>query len=165
MLRHNFSMMKTRASSRNLLKDDETTLLVAALEHSWTWYDSRINRGLQVINYYLVAIAVLATAYVSAFNAKLYAVAVVIGLSGAMITLVSFAVGFRQRRMATLGEAALTEVQARIADRLSIEAFRMTGRWPGLGRPLGSPGAALPLVAFALAGLLNITAVFYAVIR
>ena len=118
-----------------------------------------------MINYYLVAIAVLATAYVSALNAKLYAVAVAIGLSGAVITFVSFAVGFRQRRMATLGEAALAEVQNRLADRLRIEELRMTGRWPGLGRPLGSPGAALPLAAFALAGLLNIAAVFYAVIR
>jgi hypothetical protein len=157
--------MTDRGSSRHSSKDDDTALLIAALEHSWAWYDSRINRGLQVINYYLVAIAVLATAYVSALNAKLYAVAVAIGLSGAVITFVSFAVGFRQRRMATLGEAALAEVQNRLADRLRIEELRMTGRWPGLGKPLGSPGAALPLAAFALAGLLNIAAVFYAVIR
>ena len=118
-----------------------------------------------MINYYLVAMAVLATAYVSAFNAKLYAVAVAIGISGAIITSVSFAVGFRQRRVATLGEAALAEVQGRIADRLHIDALRMTGRWPGLGKPLGSPGAALPLAAFVLAGLLNTAAVLYAAIR
>lgn len=156
--------MGDRISNTHSPKDD-TALLIAALEHSWTWYDSRINRGLQVINYYLVAMAILATAYVGAFNDKLYDVAVVIGISGAMITSASFAVGFRQRRMATLGEVALSDVQERIADRLNIESLRMSGKWPGIGKPLGSPGAALPLAAFALASLLNIAAVFYAAIR
>ena len=57
--------------------DDEPALLIAALDHSWTSYDARLNRGLQVVNYYLIALAILADAYVSAFNAKLWAVAVV----------------------------------------------------------------------------------------
>jgi hypothetical protein len=157
--------MTSPASPHDASDSEETALLIAALEHSWTWYDSRINRGLQVINYYLVAIAVLATAYVSAFNAKQYAVAAVIGFCGALLTSVSFAVGFRQRRVAAIGESALAQVQGRIADRIGIDELRMTGKWPGLGKPFGSPGAILPLAAFALADLLNFAAVLYAVIH
>jgi hypothetical protein len=44
-------------------------------------YDARINRGLQVINYFIVASAIVATAYVSAINGKQYAIAAVIALS------------------------------------------------------------------------------------
>ena len=90
---------------------DDAALLIAALNHSWAWYDARTNRGLQVVNYFLVAIAVLATAYVSALNGKHYAIAAVIALSGAALTGLTFMTGYRQRRTAAAGELALAELQ------------------------------------------------------
>ena len=138
---------------------DDTALLIAALDHSWAWYDAGYNRGLQVINYFLVAIAVLATAYVSAINGKHYAIAVAIALSGAVLTAATFEVGQRQRRRAAVGEVALAALQNRVADRLMIDSLRMVGSEIG-------PKFYFPVkLAFGLALLLGIGAVLYALIH
>jgi hypothetical protein len=140
--------------------EHDTALLIAALNHAWAWYDARTNRGLQVINYFLVAIAVLATAYVSAINGKHWAIAVAIALSGATLTAVTFMVGYRQRRWAAVGELALAELQKRVADRLMIDSLRMVGSEAGK-----VPNYYPVRLAFALALLLSIGSVLYALIH
>jgi hypothetical protein len=150
--------MADGASLEHPQKDDETALLIAALNHSSASFDARISRGLQVVNYYLVAVAVLANAYVSALNAKLYAVAAVIGLSAVPLTGVTFMVGFRQRQMADPSERALIEVQDRVASRLGIDALRIARAQP-------RPDFASAYVAFALAALLSTGSVLYALIH
>jgi hypothetical protein len=139
--------------------DDDTALVVAALNHSWAWYDARIGRGLQVVNYFLVAIALLATAYVSAINAKLYSVAAVIALSAAALAAVSFSAGIRQRRLASMGELALTDLQDLIATRLEIDSFRMV-QSPPARTP--TPRYVPSLIAFGLSALLCLGSALYA---
>jgi hypothetical protein len=104
---------------------DDTALLIAALNHSTAWYEMRIDRGLQVINYFVVAGAVLATAYVSAISGKHYAIAVAVSLSGTALTALAFLIGLRQRHYAAEVEPALAELQGRVADRLNINSFRI----------------------------------------
>ena len=148
------------ASSGHPQKDDDTALLIAALNHCWAWYDTGISRGLQVLNYFLVAIAVLATAYVSALNAKLYAVAAVIALSGAALTAVCYGVGNDQRRFAHTGMSALRELQDRVADQLGVEAIRM-----GRARPIWRVRPLFSHGAFVLAAAVSIGSAVYALIH
>lgn len=143
------------------LDQDEAQLLIAALNHAWAWYDVRITRGLHVVNYFLVAMAILATAYVSAINAKLYGVAALLGLSGIGLALVSFTVGLRQKEVASVGEAALTDLQDRIADKVGIDSFRMFRAI----RPRGARRYAASFVAFGMAVLLSLGSVVYALVR
>jgi hypothetical protein len=145
------------------LPGDDTTLLIAALNHAWAFYDARINRGLQVINYFLVASAVLATAYVSAINGKHYPIAAIIALSETALAAVTYTIGSRERRMATAAQRPLAELQARIADRLVITTLRI----------VGSPGTAgyrfsvrlYVRTMFGLAVLLSVGAALYALVH
>ena len=139
---------------------DDTALLIAALNHAWTWYDARMNRGLQVVNYYLVASAVLATAYVSAINGRHYAIAAVIALSEVVVTGSTFMIGYRQRRHATGGELALIELQSRIADRLGMGSIQML---EPRSRPI--PIYISVWIAFGLVVLLSIGGALYALVH
>ena len=140
---------------------DDTALLIAALEHVRTWREARIERGLQVVNYFLVAIAVVATAYVSAINGKHYVIAAVVALAGMVLTAVAYAMGLGQRYAAAAAEPGLFAIQGRIADRLGIDAiqgFDKSGPGP-------VPRFNLAAIAFGLAGLLCIGAALYALIH
>ena len=161
-LRHASGMFERASSPRRQQQQAESALLVAALEHSWASYDARLNRGLQVVNYYLVAIAILANAYVDAFNTKLYAVAAVIGVSGVAISVVTLVVGVRQRQLAKSVERSLIELQDRVAGRIGIGSFRIQQAMSRKSRLRSTP---VSYVAIALAVLLSTAAVAYALIH
>jgi len=154
------SVVAVCGSSGEHPPEDDTTLLVAALNHAAAWYDERVNRGLQMVNYYIVASAVLATAYVSAINGKHYAVAAVLALFGTAATAVTLLFGLRQRYSAEPARRALTELQDRVAHRLGIDAVRMTKASPGV---LWGHDAAL--IGCGLAFLFDISALLYALIH
>ncbi|MGP4029276.1 hypothetical protein [Actinomadura sp. 3N407] len=69
--------------------------------------------------------------------------------------LVSFTVGLRQKEVASVGAAALTDLQDRIADRLGIDSIRMFQSI----RPRGARRYATSSISFGLAVLLSIGAV------
>lgn len=138
--------------------DDDVQLLIAALNHAWSWYDARISRGLQVVNYYLVSVAILATGYVNAINAKLFGVAALLSVSGIVLTGVSFVAGLRQRHLASAGELALAELQGRVAARLGVDSFRMI-------RPRGALRYVTPSITFGFAVVVSASSAVWALTR
>src|SRR5690348_12290933 len=81
---------------------DDTALLTAALEHSWAWYDERTKRAFLVVNYYLVASAILATAYTSAIEKKSYVLATGLALAGLGLTALASIAGVQEIQDAKL---------------------------------------------------------------
>jgi hypothetical protein len=50
--------------------------LQTALDHAWRWYEFRYGQAMQILNFYMVGIAVLTTGYVTAIDSRLYGLAV-----------------------------------------------------------------------------------------
>jgi len=150
--------------------EDDTALLIAALNHAWTWYDAQVSRTLQVINYFFVASAVLATAYVGAINGKHYPLAAVVALAGIGLTAVVSLIQLRQRVAVQFGAPVLAELQGRLADRLQIDMAGMIGTrtWTtrkGTTRIGRIARSNISAIAFGLVLLVSIGALLYAVIR
>jgi hypothetical protein len=76
--------------------DEAAALMTAALQHAWNRFNFRISSALQILSYYLVAVAVLAGAYVGALTQGLRPVAVAIGLIGSIVSIVAFVGGYSQ---------------------------------------------------------------------
>jgi len=138
---------------------DDAAMLIAALNHITGWHEARIDRGLQVINYYVVAAAVLATAYVSAVGGKHYAIAFMIALSGTGLTVLTFIVGRRQRRSAAKAAPALDALQERLARRLQVDSLHL---YTPEGRAERDHTVG---IAFALAAPLGAGSAIYALIH
>lgn len=148
--------------------DEDTEFLIAALNHAWAWYDAQINRSLQVVNYFIVAGAVLATAYVSAINGKHYAIAAVLALSAMALTTITLIIAGHYTQSAHPAALVLAEVRQRIFERLEIQSVPETRAPPG-NETRAPPGNTLTRLAgplaFGLAFLLDVAALLYAVIH
>jgi hypothetical protein len=140
--------------------EDDTALLIAALNHVMARHEARIDRAFQVINYFVVAAAVLVTAYAGALDGKHYGIAFVVALTGMVLAVLAFSVARQQRRGAGEVEPAIGELEGRIASKLRVDSLRIYGPEAG-----GQRAGVETTVVFALVVLLSVGSAIYAALQ
>jgi hypothetical protein len=136
--------------------------LATALDHVWRWYEFRYSQATQVLNFYMVAIAVLTTGYVTALNYKLYVPAGVVGLIVAGLSIAALMVGKSLRDSALLASQPLAIIQERLAVNLNIAELQLVERHRNQKIPAWRGRAALPSFIFGVAMITGIGAALYA---
>ena len=154
--------MRARKPPAEQSPKDDTALLTAALNHSWTWYDEHMKRVFQLVNFYIVATALLVTAYANSINKKQYGFAVALAIAGLVITAIASASALNQANAASKADKPLREMQDRIAGKLEAgtpetSSFRIVDRQRGIRY---NPVVASIMVVLA-AGL-SVAALIYA---
>ena len=157
-LRHHSGMAAEQPGKHS--PEDDTALLIVALNHVMAWHEARIDRGVQVINYFVVAGAVLITAYAGALNGKHYGIAVVVALSGMALAIFAFITVRQQRRGAGDAEPAIGELQKRVASKLDVPSFRIYEPEAG-----GQRAGIENIIVFALVVLLSLGSAIYAALQ
>ena len=106
-------------------QDNDETLLQTALNHAQSWVEVHTSQRQNLLNFFLIAIAFLFNAYVSALNSHHYFLAGTIGLLGTIISLGFTAMDLRNRDLTRAGEIALKDIEDRFALRYQISSLRI----------------------------------------
>jgi hypothetical protein len=152
--------MTTSEPPRERPPGDDTALLTAALNHSWTWYDEHMKRVFQLVNFYIVATALLVTAYANSINGKHYGFAIALAIVGLVLTAIASASALNQATAGGKAEDALRDMEGRIACRLDVDSIRIVKHQGGIRHTAVAAG-----ITVGLAAGLFIAALIYAAIQ
>ncbi|WP_143043681.1 hypothetical protein [Nonomuraea jiangxiensis] len=112
-----------------MASDDEVEIRTLAFDHVWRWYEHHIGRAYQVLNFLLIGLAILATAYVGSLSVKSYWGAAAICACAIPLTMIGYWQGMDVRRRAELAEDALKELQDDLAVKLRLDSLRLVDRY------------------------------------
>jgi hypothetical protein len=110
--------------------ENDHAKLATALDHSWRWFELRVSHGMQMLNFAVVAFALLSAAYVSALSDKLYGIAGAVALLAATVATTASLTARRQRQIAWVAADPIREIQRRLAADLGIDSLRILERSP-----------------------------------
>ncbi len=99
-----------------------------ALGHAWDWFALHARQRMQCVNFFLVAVAFLVAAFVTALKEGHEPVAAAIGLLGAGVTAWFHRLEIRTKELVKAGEAAMEPLERRLADTMGVEALDIVRR-------------------------------------
>jgi parvulin-like peptidyl-prolyl isomerase len=90
------------------VREDE----VEAQTYAWNWFALHAGQRLQLVNFWLVAVAFFATAFVQAISSHRVAVAVGVSLTGTIASIAFMRLDRRTRQLVQAAESALRHLEA-----------------------------------------------------
>jgi hypothetical protein len=95
------------------------------IDHAWQWFSIHATQRLQMLNFWLVAVAFLTAAYVTALTNKQPQVAAVVAAAAAILSLLFSRLELRTRQLVRLGERALGHFESILADVTGVAEMRI----------------------------------------
>jgi hypothetical protein len=114
----------------------------AALGHAWDWFALHAKQRMQCVNFFLLAMAFLVAAFVTAVKDH-EVVAAGIGLLGALVTGWFHRLEIRTKELVKAGEAAMEPLEGRLAEAVAVPALDIVSRVRGPGTEGTSYGTVL----------------------
>jgi hypothetical protein len=143
---------------------DDDKLLLAAIEHLRSYFENRRSQRLQVINYFLLSIAFMSAAYVTALSNKLNGVAAVLPIIGIGVTAGFWWSDMASRTFLHLTDEPLLILERRLADRLGVPELNLMKRSKRLVTWKNSPSR-LVSTMYLLAIVVLTLGTVYALVR
>jgi hypothetical protein len=114
-----------------------------AVDHAWQWFVIHATQRMQMLNFWLVSVAFLTAAYVTAVTNQKPQVAVVVAAAGTVLSVLFRRLEVRTRQLVRLGERALSQFQEHMALSTGITEMRILNAADAEQRPLGSYGTVI----------------------
>jgi hypothetical protein len=134
---------KRPAALNTTPKDHARESTQAALDHAWSWFALHARQRMHCVNFFLVAVAFLATGYVTALTKDLYGPASGIGVLGAWISFWFHRLDLRTKELVKAGEAAMKPLQQSLAQATGTGELEILKRVDAPGREWTSYGDVL----------------------
>jgi hypothetical protein len=99
-----------------------------ALEHCWAWFSLHATQRLQSVNFFLIAMAFLSAAFVTAAKDRMYLVAAGVAVLATATSYFFYRIERRIRSLLHAAEKAISPLQKRLADVLDIESLSIVDR-------------------------------------
>ncbi len=106
---------------------DDSVLLDIAITHARSRVETYTTQRQSLLNFFLVAVAFLFTAYVDALTGHQDVFAGLIAGVGIVSSLAFISMDLRNRDLARSGEAALEKIEARFAEMYNLDEMKMSG--------------------------------------
>lgn len=94
--------------------------------YAWNWFALHAGQRLQLVNFWLVAVAFLAAAFVQARASHLTAIALGVSVTGAVSSLAFMRLDVRTRQLVRVAEDALSVFEKENTAAGADEAFELT---------------------------------------
>jgi hypothetical protein len=132
-----------------------------ALEHARAWFTLHAGQRMQLVNFFLAAVAFLTAAYVAAFDGKAYALASAVALIGLLICVAFNRLEIRTRELVVAGEEAIRRLERLLAQRVGVPEVELIHRVETPRRRFTSYSAVIPVIQW-FAALAYLTGAAYA---
>lgn len=92
-------------------KDQLTEVEKLRFDYAWKWFDFQAKQRMQLFNFFLIITGILATAYISAYEKRLFIMSIAVGLIGTLQAFGFLVFDVRSRELTRYAEDVLEKIE------------------------------------------------------